>query len=185
MEHLEDPVLHNIKAEGAKLSLQIERCLQQQIAAQTNARAPVLAGRSHVEYPSVISERDVERRQRQEEIRLLTEKLRVKEAECKSLKTQNPISGLQTDLAEARKRAERLQETVDRQNEEIISLKRNRSHEQEKAELRRRYEAVDRLQSAIDNPYESLFPATTRGAPVSSSHPPPPSYEAFSSSSMS
>jgi hypothetical protein len=183
MEHLEDAELHSIKAEGAKLSLQIERCLQQQITAQTN--------RSHVEYASLISERDVERRQRQEEIRFLTEKLRVKEVECKSLKTQNPISGLQTDLAEAKERAERLQETVDRQNEEIISLKRNRSYEQERAELRRGYEAVDRMQGTIDDPppptpvtYESLFPVTTRGAPVSSFHP-PPSYEAFSSSSVS
>ena len=118
MEHLEDAELQNIKVEGAKLSLQIEQCLQQQITAQSN----VLADHSHVQYASLLSERDVERRQHREEIKLLTEKLKYTEAECKGLKTQHPV--LQTDLAEAEGRAERLQETVNRQNEEIVLLKR-------------------------------------------------------------
>ena len=125
MECLEDAELQKIKMEGAKLSLQIERCLQQQIIAQNHARTPVLADRSHVKYASSISESDVERRQHQEEINLFAEKLRDKEAECKSLKTQNPTFGLQTDLASAKKRIERLRETVARQNEEIFSLKKN------------------------------------------------------------
>ena len=128
MQHLEDAGLQAIKVEGAKLSFQIERCLQQQITAQTNARAPVLADRSRVEHASLISERNTVERQRQEEIKVLTEKLRAKDAECKRLKTQNPIFGLQTDLAEAKKHAERLQETIARQNEEIASLKKNRSY---------------------------------------------------------
>jgi len=125
MEHLEDAELQKIKAEGTKLSLQIERCLQQQITAQTNARSPNLTDRSHVTYASLISERDVERRQHQEEINLLAEKLRDKEAECKALKTQNPVS---RDLAVAKDCVERLRETVARQNEVIFSLKRNRSY---------------------------------------------------------
>jgi dynactin complex subunit len=125
----------------------IERFLQQQITAQTNARSPILADRSHVTDASIISERDVERRQHQEEINLLTEKLRDKEAECKNLKaqeinlfaeklgdkeaeckalkTQNPVS---RDLAVAKDCVERLRETVARQNEVIFSLKRNRSY---------------------------------------------------------
>jgi hypothetical protein len=121
MGHLEDAELQKIKTEGAKLSLHIERCLQQQTIAQTHPRTPVLA----VKYTSSISERDAERRQHQEEISLLAEKLIDKETECKSLKTQNRISGLQTDLADAKKRIERLRETVARQNEEIPSLKKN------------------------------------------------------------
>jgi len=125
MGHLEDAELQKIKMEGVKLSLQIERCLQQQIIAQTHALTPVLADHSHVKYSSLMSERDVERRQHQEEINLLAEKLRNKEAECKSLKTQNP---LQTDLADAKKRIERLRETVSRQNEEIFSLQKNQSY---------------------------------------------------------
>ena len=124
----QDAELQMIQMEGAKLSLHIERCLQQQTIAQTNARAPVLAARSHVKDASLISERDVERRQHQEEINLLAEKLKDKEAECKSLKTQNPILVLQTDLADAKKRIERLRETIARQNEEIFLLKQNWSY---------------------------------------------------------
>jgi hypothetical protein len=93
MEYLEDAELQKIKMEGAKLSLQIERCLQQQIIAQTHARTPVLADRSRVKYTSSIFERDVERRQHPEEIHLLAEKLRDKEAECKSLKHRIPHLG--------------------------------------------------------------------------------------------
>jgi len=128
MEHLEDAELQEIKAEGAKLSSQIERYLQHQIIAQTNARASVLSDRPHVKYASSISEYDVERRRHQEEIRLLTDKLKDKEAECKRLKTQNPISGLQADLAEAKKYAEALQETIHRQNKELISLDKKLSY---------------------------------------------------------
>ena len=146
-EHLEAAELQKIKAEGAKLSLQIERFLQQQITAQTNARSATPADHSHGTYASLISERDVERRQHQEEINLLTEKLRDretecktlktqeinllaeklrdKEAECRALKTQNPVS---RDLAIAKDCVERLRETVARQNEVIFSLKRNRSY---------------------------------------------------------
>ena len=147
MEHLEDAELQKIKAEGAKLSLQIERCLQQQTTAQTNARSPNLIDRSHITYASLISERDVERRQHQEEINHLTEKLRDKETECQNLKTQeinhlakklrdmevecnalkaqNPLS---RDLAIAKDCVERLRKTVARQNELIFSLKKNRSY---------------------------------------------------------
>ena len=60
MEHVEDAEFQKIKMEGAKLSLHIERWLQQQITAQTNARSLILADRSHVKY---VSERDAERRQ--------------------------------------------------------------------------------------------------------------------------
>jgi hypothetical protein len=127
------------KRRARKLSLQIERFLQQQITAQTNPRSPILADRSHVTYASLISERDVERKQHQEEINLLTEKLgdketeckslktqeinplaeklRDKEAECRALKTQNPVS---RDLAVAKDCVEKLQETVARQNEVIF-----------------------------------------------------------------
>ena len=126
--HLEDAELQKIKTEGAELSLHIERCLQQQIMAQTHPRTPILADRSHVKYICSISECDAERRRHQEEISLLAEKLIDKEAECKSLKTQNRMSGLQTDLADAKKRIEKLRETVARQNEEISSLKKNWSY---------------------------------------------------------
>lgn len=102
MEYSEDAELQKIKMEGAKLSLQIERCLQQQIIAQTRARTPILADRSHVKYASSISERDVERRQHQEEINLLAEKLRDKEAECKSLKYRIPHSGCKRTWATPR-----------------------------------------------------------------------------------
>jgi len=127
MEYLEAAELQKIKIEGAKLSLQIELCLEQQNIDQTHARTPVLVDRSHVKYASSTSEHDVERRQHQEELNLLAEKLGDKEAECKSLKIQNPTFGLQTDLADAncKKRIESLRETVARQNEEIFSLKRN------------------------------------------------------------
>ena len=143
VEHLEGAELQKIKMEGAKLSLQIERYLQQQSIAQTNARTPVLADHSHVKY---VSECDAERRQHQEEINplaeklkdketecnlkinLLTEKLGDKEAGCKTLTAHNPVSRLQMDLAVATDCVARLRETVARQNEVISSLKRNRSY---------------------------------------------------------
>jgi len=118
MEHLEDAELQEIKAEGTKLLSQMERCLQHQIIAQTNARASVLSDPSPIAYASLISERDAERRRHQVEISFLTEKLRDKEAECESLKTQNPISGLPVEV----------QEADDYDDQEITSSNRNRTY---------------------------------------------------------
>jgi len=126
---LSEAALLEIKAEGAKLTLHIERCLQQQTTTRSNARTIAPSTRSREQELFYTAQRDVERRRHQEDLDLLAKKLEEKESECESLKRmQNSMLGLQADLtanlASVEQRAEGLQETIDRQNKEISSLKR-------------------------------------------------------------
>ena len=81
IEHSSGVELEEIKAEGARLTLQMERFLQQQGMTQIDARATILTDRSRN-----VETAHCDIRQLHEDLKLLTKKLKDKEVECESLK---------------------------------------------------------------------------------------------------